>query len=246
MAGRTCLTANPHHRLRFGCGFWSGPGGWPGNRSALDRAVGGSCVFLNDAIWESVDHFRKAFSHPDFRNSLEAYSAVPVPHLFQKSPSPTFAPPEQNRNSPAGSHAAPGPRTWGSFPVMPVVEEEPLFRAALADHAERGVQLLTRFQFSAAWGQFFEESPPISRPRNDMVALRTILWRISNRSPPHQERTHLRLIDRKWPHGFAEFPIKKFGIASIGGLELRHVENNAAQPVSIIARPAAKTVPGAQ
>ena len=52
----------------------------------LHRAIGESCVILNYAIWQSVDDFRRAFSHPDFQNSLRAYpnSAVASPHLFQK------------------------------------------------------------------------------------------------------------------------------------------------------------------
>ena len=52
----------------------------------LHRAIGESYVFLNYAVWESVDHFRSAFTHPDFQNSLGAYpsSAVVSPHLFQK------------------------------------------------------------------------------------------------------------------------------------------------------------------
>lgn len=52
----------------------------------LHRGIGGSCVFLNYAVWESVAHFRQAFSHPDFRSALGAYpsSAVASPHLFEK------------------------------------------------------------------------------------------------------------------------------------------------------------------
>jgi quinol monooxygenase YgiN len=52
----------------------------------LHRAVGQKNVFLNYAVWESPDHFRRAFSHPDFRASLRAYpdSAVASPHLFEK------------------------------------------------------------------------------------------------------------------------------------------------------------------
>jgi len=30
----------------------------------LHRAIGGSCVFLNYAVWESVDQFRAAFTIP--------------------------------------------------------------------------------------------------------------------------------------------------------------------------------------
>ena len=29
----------------------------------LHRAIGGSYVFMNYAVWESVDHFRQAFTH---------------------------------------------------------------------------------------------------------------------------------------------------------------------------------------
>lgn len=52
----------------------------------LHRGIGGSCVFLNYALWESVAHFRQAFTHPDFMNALGAYpsSAVASPHLFSK------------------------------------------------------------------------------------------------------------------------------------------------------------------
>ena|SRR6266545_5816365 len=59
----------------------------PGFISAqLHRGVGGSGVFLNYAVWESVDHFRRAFSQPAFQESLKAYpsSTVASPHLFQK------------------------------------------------------------------------------------------------------------------------------------------------------------------
>jgi len=52
----------------------------------LHRGIGGSAVFLNYAIWESVAHFRAAFDHPEFRSTLGAYpsSAVTRPHLFAK------------------------------------------------------------------------------------------------------------------------------------------------------------------
>jgi len=70
---------------------WEADANWmkkqPGFISTqLHRGIGGSCVFLNYAVWESVAHFRQAFSHPDFRSSLSAYpsSAVASPHLFQK------------------------------------------------------------------------------------------------------------------------------------------------------------------
>lgn len=52
----------------------------------LHRGIGGSTVFLNYAVWESVAHFRAAFSHPDFKSALENYpsSAVASPHLFER------------------------------------------------------------------------------------------------------------------------------------------------------------------
>ena len=52
----------------------------------LHRAIGASCMFMNYALWDSVDDFRAAFSHPDFVAALAAYpsSAVAQPHLFMR------------------------------------------------------------------------------------------------------------------------------------------------------------------
>jgi heme-degrading monooxygenase HmoA len=52
----------------------------------LHRAIGGSSMFMNYALWESVDHFRAAFTHQDFVSALAAYpsSAVAQPHLFTR------------------------------------------------------------------------------------------------------------------------------------------------------------------
>jgi heme-degrading monooxygenase HmoA len=52
----------------------------------LHRAIGDSCLLMNYAVWETVDHFRAAFTHPDFLNALGAYpsSTVAQPHLFTK------------------------------------------------------------------------------------------------------------------------------------------------------------------
>ena len=52
----------------------------------LHKAVGGSCMFLNYAVWDSVSDFRSAFSKPEFQNALNHYpsSAVTAPHLFEK------------------------------------------------------------------------------------------------------------------------------------------------------------------
>jgi len=52
----------------------------------LHRAIGGSNLFLNYAVWESVAHFRAAFNHPDFKQALGNYpsSVVASPHLFSR------------------------------------------------------------------------------------------------------------------------------------------------------------------
>ena len=52
----------------------------------LHRGIAGSSVFINYAIWESTDHFRRAFSNPEFQSKLKDYppSVVGSPHLFRK------------------------------------------------------------------------------------------------------------------------------------------------------------------
>jgi heme-degrading monooxygenase HmoA len=52
----------------------------------LHRGIGGSGVFINYAVWESVASFRDAFSDPEFQATFARYpdSAVASPHLFQK------------------------------------------------------------------------------------------------------------------------------------------------------------------
>jgi quinol monooxygenase YgiN len=59
----------------------------PGFISAqLHHGIGGSSVFLNYAIWESTEHFRKAVGNPELQSSpykLPA-STVASPHLFKK------------------------------------------------------------------------------------------------------------------------------------------------------------------
>jgi heme-degrading monooxygenase HmoA len=58
----------------------------------LHRGIGGSCTFLNYAVWESVAHFRAAFTNPEFRATLAAYpsSVVASPHLFEKMAVPNL------------------------------------------------------------------------------------------------------------------------------------------------------------
>ncbi len=70
---------------------WEDDANWmkrqPGYISTqLHRAIGGSSVFLNYAVWESVAHFRAAFNHPDFKQALRRYpsSVVASPHLFSR------------------------------------------------------------------------------------------------------------------------------------------------------------------
>ena len=52
----------------------------------LHRGVTGSSVFLNYAVWESVEAFRTAFTDPQFQAKWARYpdSTVASPHLFQK------------------------------------------------------------------------------------------------------------------------------------------------------------------
>ena len=70
---------------------WENDANWmkkqPGYISTqLHRGVGGSTVFLNYAVWESVAHFRAAFSHADFKRALEQYPSpvIASPHLFSR------------------------------------------------------------------------------------------------------------------------------------------------------------------
>jgi heme-degrading monooxygenase HmoA len=70
---------------------WESDANWmkkqPGYISAqLHRGIAGSCIFLNYAVWESVEHFRRAFTNPEFQNTLGAYpsTASASPHLFEK------------------------------------------------------------------------------------------------------------------------------------------------------------------
>lgn len=52
----------------------------------LHRGIAGSGVFLNYAVWQSVSHFRAAFTNPKFQEKLTDYpvNATVSPHLFKK------------------------------------------------------------------------------------------------------------------------------------------------------------------
>jgi heme-degrading monooxygenase HmoA len=59
----------------------------PGFISAqLFGGIGGSRVFTNVAVWESVAHLAAAFSTPEFREHMAHYpdGTVAYPHLYQK------------------------------------------------------------------------------------------------------------------------------------------------------------------
>ena len=61
--------------------------GQPGSiNTQLHQAIGGSNLFFNYAVWETVELFASAFNHPDFQNTLGKYpnSAVSSPHLFKR------------------------------------------------------------------------------------------------------------------------------------------------------------------
>lgn len=52
----------------------------------MHQGVAGSSTFVNYAVWESVTHFRAAFTNPEFASRIAQYpdSAVASPHLFRK------------------------------------------------------------------------------------------------------------------------------------------------------------------
>ena len=59
----------------------------PGFISAqLHRGIAGSCTIINYAVWESAEHFKRAFNSPEFRSSVADLPASTVmsPHLFKK------------------------------------------------------------------------------------------------------------------------------------------------------------------
>ena len=59
----------------------------PGFISAqLHRGIAGSSTFFNYAVFESVEHFKRAFNTPEFRSSMANLppNTVMSPHLFKK------------------------------------------------------------------------------------------------------------------------------------------------------------------
>ena len=52
----------------------------------LHRGIGGSSMFVNYAVWESTELFKKALSNPESNSLLDKYlpSTIASPHLFEK------------------------------------------------------------------------------------------------------------------------------------------------------------------
>ncbi len=52
----------------------------------LHKGIAGSSTFINYAVWQDVECFRNAFTHPEFQRRIADYpaSAVAKPHLFKK------------------------------------------------------------------------------------------------------------------------------------------------------------------
>jgi hypothetical protein len=52
----------------------------------LHRGIGGSSVFFNYAVWELVEHFKRAFSNPKFQSKMANYppSETASSHLVKK------------------------------------------------------------------------------------------------------------------------------------------------------------------
>lgn len=51
----------------------------------LHRGIAGSCVFLNYAVWESTEQYKRAINNPESQSMLAKFPAVRMsPHLFKK------------------------------------------------------------------------------------------------------------------------------------------------------------------
>lgn len=52
----------------------------------MHKAIGGSGTYVNYAVWENVESFRNAFTHPEFQKRIGQYpeNAIVSPHLFKK------------------------------------------------------------------------------------------------------------------------------------------------------------------
>jgi quinol monooxygenase YgiN len=64
----------------------------------LHKGIGGSGIFINYAVWESVEHFKRAVNKVmDSQDIMSAYppSTVASPHLFKKVAVPGISVGEQ-------------------------------------------------------------------------------------------------------------------------------------------------------
>jgi heme-degrading monooxygenase HmoA len=52
----------------------------------LHRGIAGSSVFVNYAVFESTEHFKRASNNPEFQSKLTQYPAsiIVSPHIFKK------------------------------------------------------------------------------------------------------------------------------------------------------------------
>lgn len=52
----------------------------------LHRGIAGRSVFVNYAVWESIEHLKEAFKNPELKSKTSEYpaSTVASPHLFKK------------------------------------------------------------------------------------------------------------------------------------------------------------------
>ena len=52
----------------------------------LHRGIGDSSTFFNYVVWESAEHFKRAFNRPEFRSSMADLlpNTVMSPHIFKK------------------------------------------------------------------------------------------------------------------------------------------------------------------
>ena len=51
----------------------------------LHRGIAGSYVFVNYAVFESTEHFKRASNNPEFQSKLAQYPAsILSPHIFKK------------------------------------------------------------------------------------------------------------------------------------------------------------------
>jgi heme-degrading monooxygenase HmoA len=52
----------------------------------LHRGIGGSSVFVNYAVWESTEFFKKSLNNPESKSLLDKYppGTIASPHLFEK------------------------------------------------------------------------------------------------------------------------------------------------------------------